>query len=311
MNTQISAEAHASGQPSSYVRHLTADPAGARIVLSPASPLVVGVAPVGQVDILLDQSLFEGATAYMLVDWPHAVRVGESLDMPARWADHRAAPPLAADLVVIVAHLGGVYRGRDATLALQAMLDRLARDAGRCDVVGAIPVASTLATTDPAVLARWEMDVRPMLTAAIGPLFERRGDVLQPISRRSSGPPADGSPLRPIGAGYALDVATAVTWPDALHYRLEWRGARASAAAVGDVGVIVEAGALVCAVETASVQPCIARKRSKLLRERILVPTSDPHVLRLTRAVRLPSLTNAARVVTGTNGASADAWRPT
>ncbi|GGK51775.1 hypothetical protein [Salinarimonas ramus] len=304
-----SGEAPASPRAPVWVRHLTPDPAGARLILSPGSPLIAGVASACEADMLLEEPALGGAAGYVLIDWPHAVRVGETLDMAGRWAAHRGAPPLPIEQVFIVASLPELRAGRDTTLALQSILHRLARESGRCALIGAAPSPSPLESSDSALVARWASDIRGLLLAGIGPLFEPCAARLQPRAVEATPPEPPVGVLRPVSVGYALDVPGGVAlWPDAMRYRLEWRGARASAAVVDGV-TVVESGSLVMATETPCIQPCIARKRARLQAEGVLAPTRNPQLLRLAKPVRLPSLINGARVVTGSN-TGVDVWRP-
>jgi len=299
-------------------------PPEVRLVTSPDSALVVGTAPVTQSDHLLRHSAFRARPlTYLLLAptsataiAPGELYVGETIDGAARFAKHRRNPALAAETVVLIACLSNAF-GRDAIQALQHGLTAQARRAGRSRIVGAPPPRSWLQLADPDQLARWLAALRPMLVAAGCSALEPPGMRLRPrlaallplaadagdlVPDALAAQPAPGTMALPaVQQGYRLDLPPGLAArPDAQHYTLAFAGVRAEAVRAGS-WTVLRAGSRVILADDSSIQICLSRKRQALAEAGVLRPCRRHGLLQVTRDVALPSLTNAGRVVTGTN----------
>ncbi|GEP01851.1 hypothetical protein [Methylobacterium haplocladii] len=293
---------------------LSERPDGARLVLSPCSPLVVGIAPLDELALLRNETALARLVAYSLIHRGEALgecpelRPGETVLMPARMARHRARPPLPIEEVVLIGSNDLQHFGESALLALQEALHRQARRAGRARVVGGEPQQAWLTTVEPVLVARWLHDLRFMLMALGCPYLEPRRAVLQP--RAEPLPllraPVALTPLVPapvpvsVPSGYALDLPDGLAArADARRYSLDWRGLRASAVVAGG-WTVLKAGSQLIADDRGGIQACLSRKR-RTLQEAGLVRRVGRTRLRLLRDLGLPSLVNATRVITGGN----------
>lgn len=309
--------------PRLSVRSPEGCPPDVRLVTCPDTALVVGAAPMAQVAHLLRQTPFRRRPlAYLLMAsatpiQPVELYVGETLDGDGRTAEHRRDPRLPADDVILIGcHDDGF--GRDAIQALQHGLTAQAHRAGRCRVVGKPPQRSWLQLADPRQLACWLGVLRPMLVAAGCNLMEPPGARLRPrLVAAPAARPDDLGALRPQTApvpepairpvpepvlqGYSLDLpAGLLARADARHYVLTWAGVRAEAVAAGP-WTVLRAGSRVVPDDESGIQLCLSRKRQALQEAGVLRPSGRGGLLRVERDVALPSLTNACRVVTGTN----------
>ncbi|MER2198603.1 hypothetical protein ABS771_28375 [Methylobacterium brachiatum] len=306
--------------PRLNVRSPESCPPEVRLVTSPDTALVVGAAPMERVGHLLRQTPFRRRPlAYLLMAsaapaQPTELYVGETLDGEVRMAEHRRDPRLPADEVVLIACHDDAF-GRDAIQALQHGLTAQAHRAGRCRVIGKPPQRSWLQNADPEQLARWLRAVRPMLVAAGCSLLEPPGARLRPRSVAAlpgalqaprpavvlSPEPAIRPVPEPVLQGYSLDLpAGLLARADARHYVLAWAGVRAEAVAAG-AWTVLRAGSRVAPADDPGIQLCLSRKRQALAEAGVLRPSGRGGLLRVERDVALPSLTNACRVVTGTN----------
>ncbi|MFD0463366.1 hypothetical protein ACFQY9_17490 [Microvirga aerilata] len=296
-------------------------PAGARLVTSPASCLMVGVAPVFEAAHLFAVPEFQGPTCYGLahhgmladlgvaeIDAPQ-LRVGETIRMPGRYADHRTQPPLPIEDVLLIGSRDRDSFGRDEVVALQEVLTELASAAGRYQVTGAPPTRSWLRQVNPALVERWLADLRPMLVSAGWMVFEPRGPLLLPRGRAFEAPTREvaAEPQPSAGSPPAVPSGFTTAFPpellaqaEARRYRLHHQGATARVCVVED-WTILEKGSLVRRRDRSGIQLCLARKRNQLIGQGLLRRTRRKGLLRLTQDIALPSLTNAARVVTGDN----------
>ena len=291
---------------------LTDRPDGARLALSPCSPLVVGLAPVAELDRLLAVPALAGHVAYGLIHRGEAagerpeIRWGETVLAPQRLRRHRADPPLPIEEVVLIGATEPRTMSESALLALQEALTHQASRAGRARVVGAGPQRAWLAAVEPALIARWLTDLRGLLVALGCPLLEPRGAVLAPRVERlpaalagAALAPADAA-LVAVPSGYTLDLpAGLAARADAAQYSLTWRDLRAHAVVVGG-WTVLRAGSHLSASDRGGIQDCLSRKRAALREAGLVRPIAGGR-LRLTRDLGLPSLVNAARVITGGN----------
>lgn len=292
---------------------LTDRDGGPRVVTSPASGLIVGIAPVHETAMLAALPHFAAGGGYTglnhgTLDVPGLdLRPGDTLDLPRRMNEHLLAPPCPVEHVLMVGAADPVFAplGRDETIALQWLLYRLAERAGRAALHGAAPARPALLDHEPQRLVRWSADLRPMLCAAGTHAFVPPGRVIGPAIVD----PTDGeAAFRAVPRGYLTELPPGLTERDgAEHYELAWRRVSARATVVGH-WTVVHAGATVDPDEHSGVQGCIAAKRRHMLMHGVLQRGADG-LLRLTRDTALPSLVNALRVVTGTNEL-AERWRP-
>lgn len=313
-----------SAAPHNHPRFSVSSPEGCppdvRVVTSSNTALVVGAAPMEKIAHLLCQTQFaERPLTYLLMASatpvsPTELYVGETLDGEKRIAQHRRDPGLAADDVILIACHDDTF-GRDAIQALQHGLTAQAHRAGRCRVLGKPPQRSWLQIADPEQLARWLRVLRPMLAGAGCNLMEPPGARLRPRLVAATGMLPDGlevprpvAPLpepaihpQPVLQGYSLDLpAGLLTRANARRYVLAWGGGRAEAVSAG-AWTVLRAGSRVAPTADSSIQLCLLRKRQALVKAGVLRPSGRRGLLRVERDVALPSLTNACRVVTGTN----------
>jgi hypothetical protein len=303
------------------VTPLTGNPAGARLVTSPASCLMVGVAPIFEAAHLFAVPEFQHSVCYSLahhgrledlgvseVDAPQ-VKVGETIRMPGRFADHRTQPPLPIEDILLIGSRDRTSFGRDEVVALQEVLTEWAVRAGRHQVTGAPPTKSWLRQVNPELIERWLADLRPMLVSAGWMVFEPRGALLLPRGRTVEAPARDAAaqslppaaPLPAVPSGFTTSFPPELlAHPGARRYRLHFQGATARVCEVED-WTILEKGSLVRRHDRSGIQPCLARKRNQLIEQGYLRRTGRKGLLRLIQDIALPSLTNAARVVTGDN----------
>lgn len=295
---------------------LSDEPGGARIALSPSSPLVVGLAPLAEVDRLRAVPALSQVVTYGLIHRGEAlgerpeIRWGETVLAPQRLARHRATPPLPIEEVVLIGSAAPGGFGESALLALQEALTHQAHRAGRARVVGAEPQRAWLAAVDPALIARWLTDLRGLLVALGCPYLEPRGAVLTPrverlpaalaVAARAEAPLIPAYPAIAVPSGYTLDLpAGLAARADAARFTLDWRGLRACAVVAGG-WTVLRAGSHLNPDDRGGIQECLSRKRAALREANIVRPMADGR-LRLTRDLGLPSLVNATRVITGGN----------
>lgn len=286
---------------------------GARVVTSPTSGLVVGIAPVDEVAALTALPHFGEGGAYTFlshgtVDVPAMVlRPGETVDLPRRIAEHLAFPPCTVEHVLLVGSADPVFSplGKDGVLALQWLLHGMAVAAGRALVHGAVPQRPPLLAHDPERVARYAMDLRPMALAGGTHAFEPRGPVIGPVV---VGPVDKAEVFRAVQRGYATDLPPGLTErPGARLYELTWRGLTALATVV-DHWTVLHAGSTADPVHHGGVQGCIREKRRRMLAHGVL-QRGPGNLLRFTCDTAVPSLVNGVRVVTGTNEREHH-WRP-
>lgn len=278
---------------------------GARVVTSPTSGLVVGVAPIDEIAALTALPHFGEGGAYTFlshgtVDVPAmALRPGETVDLTRRIAEHLAFPPCTVEHVLLVGSADPIFSplGKDGVLVLQWLLHGMAVEAGRALVHGAVPQRPPLLAHDPERVARYAMDLRPMVLAAGTHAFEPCGAVVRPVV---IGPADEAEVFRAVQRGYATDLPPGLTErPGARLYELAWRGLTALATVVGR-WTVLHAGSTVDPTHHGGVQGCIRDKRLHMLAHGVL-QRSPGGLLRFTRDTAVPSLVNGVRVVTGTN----------
>ena len=295
---------------------LTDRPDGARIALSPCSPLIAGLAPLAEIDRLLAVPALAGHVAYALIHRGEApgerpeIRWGETVLAPQRLRRHRATPPLPIEEVVLIGATTPHALSESALLALQEALTHQASRAGRARVIGAGPQRAWLAAVDPGLIARWLADLRGLLVALGCPLLEPRGAVLTPRIERLPATLVGTARAEPallpaaaavaVPSGYTIDLPAGLTArADAARFTLDWRGLRARAVVAGGWTVLRE-GSYLNPNDRGGIQDCLSRKRAALRDAGIVRPMAGGR-LRLTRDLGLPSLVNAARVITGGN----------
>ena len=315
---------------------------GARVVTTLGSDLIVGSAPLDEVELLLAVPEFK-STAYMMSllggggelnldlvgaeEVPDgtvlpAAKIGETILASRRWQEHRRRPPVATDRVWLLATLRPHGFGKDGLLALQAALTHQAIRAARCRVVGAPPEASWLARVDPGLMRRWLADARALLFGGGCHLLEPRGAWMRPpvvfgAAQHEEAPEAGVAP--PAGPalpaqlsvkrGYRLAPQDLAAESGAPRRVLAWRGVRATALEKPDGSVIIEAGALFAVRPRSGVQSCIARKLERMQAAGLFVQTGNG-VRQLTRPVEVSSLTNAFRLATISNLPGKGKWVP-
>lgn len=283
------------------VTPLTDRPGGARVVSSPVSGLVVGIAPVNQTGMLTDLPSFAGGGGYACLshgtlEVPDLqLRPGETLDLPRRLAEHLAVPPCAVEHVLLVGPADPVFSslGRDGSLAIQWLLHRAAERSGRTVLHGARPQSPALLARRPEVLRRWAADLVPMLTACGTHGFVPLGSVIGPVEE-------DEVEFRAVKTGYETALPPGLTErAGARLYELAWERVSALATVVGS-WTVLHAGSTVDPVDRSGIQGCIAAKRMHMLEHGVLqrLPSG---LLRFTCDTAVPSLVNAIRIVTGTN----------
>ena len=282
-------------------------PGGPRVVSAPDAGLVVGLAHHTRIAALTALPHFAAGVGYATLSHGSisvpalALRAGESLDGPARLAQHLADPPAPIEAILLVGPADPVFSpfGRDESLAVQYLLHGLALRAARAVVHGAPPQRPVLLDREPQRLLRWVQDLAPMLRSCT-PLFEPCAVLLLP--RPVVAEPEGAGEVEPRGVarGYHTVLPPGLTEGVGVsRYALRWRGLAAQATVAGD-WTVLHAGTTVDPTDHAGVQSCIADKRARMREQGVLQGTAGG-LLRLTRDVGLPSLTNALRVVTGTN----------
>ncbi|MCJ2096691.1 MULTISPECIES: hypothetical protein [unclassified Methylobacterium] len=308
---------------------------GARLITMLGSDLVVGVAPIDEVHILFQETALTSYAAYIALsraqdgyciavhepdaEAEHVVagdgdcasgeaKVGETIKVPRRWQEHLRLPPLRIERLFIIGSTHKARIGKDAILALQALLTRQIQRAGHCSVVGASPQEAMLEQTDPGLGARWLADARQLLVGAGCLALEPRGTWLRPAiqiaprERAGSDPdtPIAVPPLTGLKRGYRLDVPLPVFGlPEVRRYTLAWREVRATAVSVPGC-TILEAGSTLAAEDGSSIQPGVANKRRQLVAAGAAYLGEDG-LLHLRVPVVIPSLTNGGRLATATN----------
>jgi hypothetical protein len=285
------------------VTPLTDDPSGPRIVSSPASGLVVGIAPINEMKVLAVYPHFAAEGGYAClshgtVEVPGLqLRPGETLDLPRRIREHRVFPPCVIEHVLLVGSADHAFSPLDKgdVLAIQWLLYSLAERAGRATLFGETPPRPPILHRRPQVLARWSADLRPLLTAAGTLAFVPPGDVIGPMVVQ----PQEGA-FQAVKRGYETTLPPGLTEAEsARSYELAWGAVTARATTVSD-WTIIHAGSTADPVDRPGIQPCIAAKRQHL-QERGVLQQASPGLLRFTCDTAVPSLTNALRILTGTN----------
>ncbi|HEV2560238.1 MAG TPA: hypothetical protein VGU45_16570 [Microvirga sp.] len=317
-------------QPGEHAQHvvtpLSATPSGARLVESEASRLVVGATSLDELPLLLAHPAFARRPGAYALFGDKGIRWGETLDVTGRLEDHLTDPPLAAERVILITSPHPAF-GRDAVAALQNALHHQSLRAGRVPVVGAPPQRGWLQVSQPALVARWLADLRPLLVTAGCSLLEPPGSTLKPRVRVESAPEVRGEAVCQeevagheeaanendadvpfLRAGFTTEIPHQVYEDaEARRYQLAYRGVQAEAVAVEGFCVVL-AGSGMAVEDGAGVQICIARKRARLIEEGIARPRPGADVVRLSRDLGLPSLTNAGRLLSGTNRTARELW---
>lgn len=303
---------------------------GARLVTRPGSDLVIASAPLDEVTLILRRrefraasyilSTLQGQDLHMSVLDGEAdgdeIKIGETGDPASRLRTHLRLPPVAADRVWLIASLQPQGLGKDSLLALQHALTYQAIRAGRCRVYGAPPEAAWLAGVDPGLMGRWLSDAREMLASVGCYVLEAPGMRIAPAPRLR-GVAGGGLPraaaaipdLVPLRSGYRIIPVGQTLTPTLPRRVLAWREVRASAVVLGDGSVVIEAGASFAGELRPGVQACIANKIQRMAAAGLLVTDGDK-TRRLTRAIRVTSLTNAARLATASNCPGNALWQP-
>ncbi len=292
------------------VTPLSDDPGGPRVISSPTSALVVGVAPVSDTKPLTTRPHFAREGGYACLahgDREVAglqLRPGETVDLPRRIAEHRVFPPCSIEQVLLVGSADPAFSplGKDGTLAIQWLLYNLAEYAGRAVLHGGSPPFPLLLDRAPQTLARWSADLRPLLTAAGTAAFVPLGPVLGPVVVQP-----EEETFRAVKSGYETVLPPGLTEAEgAQRYELAWGQVTARATIVGH-WTVVHAGSTADPIDRSGIQACIAAKRRHMLEAGVLRRTRTG-LLRFTCDVAVPSLTNLVRVLTGTNEPG-DHWR--
>lgn len=276
-------------------------PPSVRLVGAPTSTLQVGVAPWSQARSLAALPQFASPSVYALIG--SAGRVGKTRDLGQRLYDHRKSPPMERiDEVVVVT---SAYFTSDTVTLLEAVLDNRAREAGVLPIIGAPLHMPPLDAPQHRDLRHW-LGEMPALLAAGCRLFEPD---YAPMPTRIEEPQAERPPA--IGSGAVRQgweeafPADLLRRPATTHYVLERDDLRAEAA-VHDCWTVLKAGSQLTAATSTWDQPGVAQKRRDLCERGLLAPAG--RFLRLVQTIALPSLTNAGRLVLGTNEL-ASVWR--
>jgi hypothetical protein len=233
-----------------------------------------------------------------------AGRVGRTADLGQRLRDHRKSPPMERiDEVVVVT---SAHFTSDTVTLLEAVLDNRAREAGVLPIIGAPLHMPPLDAPQQRDLRHWLGEMPALLLAAGCRLFEP--DYV-PMPTRIEEPQAERTLA--IGSGAVRQgweeafPADLLRRPATTHYVVERDGLRAEAA-VHDCWTVLKAGSQLTAATSTWDQSGVAQKRRDLCERGLIVPAGG--WLRLLRDIALPSLTNAARLVLGTNEL-ASVWR--
>ena len=285
-----------------HVRTRPGLPASDRLVTTRTSTLVVGAAPWEQARCLAALPEFSSPAVYALVG--SGGRIGRTGDLGQRFRDHRRSPPMARiDEAFVIASPGFTS---DTVTAAEAVLTQAARKAGVMPIVGAELAMPVLDPVEDCDLLRWLREMPPLLLAAGCRLFEPD---YEPMPERLGDAEDDRPPT--IGSGAVRQgweeafPADLLHRPATAHYRLERDDLRAEAA-VHDRWTVLKRGSLLTAETETWDQAGVAEKRRRLRERGLLAPAG--RVLRLVRDIALPSLTNAGRLVLGTNQ-PATVWR--
>ncbi len=280
--------------------------------------LVVGTAPWPKVRLLLAREEFRHPSCYAILgdtclrpgmQGIPGTHVGRTGCPPARARQHRQSPPLSSmrRLVVITADdRNGLLL--DEAAALERLLHIEALSAGSHRVVSRLPRDRGLT---PGVFTRvthWLDGLRWMLAVAGCP-------ILEPAYAMPQQAPVDDAPAAPEPVAAPPAVGWTATLPqgllarpDAHRFRLDHHEISATALVV-DGWCVVRRGSRARVGEIDSIQEGLRAKRQHLLTAGILQPV--PGRDDLWEAVcdfGLPSLTNAARTLLGSN-ARARLWR--
>lgn len=187
--------------------------------------------------------------------------------------------------------------GRDETVAIQWLLYKLPELAGRVVLHGAAPARPMLIDHNPQLVAEWAGDLKAMLPAAGILACEPRGRVIGPATPD----PEELEVFSTVLKGYETKLPPGLTELDgAQHHDLVWDGAHALVTVV-DHWTVIHAGSTANPEDRSGVQSCIAAKRADMLANGVLQRTRCGGLLRFTCDTAVPSLTNAIRVITGTN----------
>lgn len=288
-----------------HVRTTPGLPASVRIVSTPTSTLTIGAAPWRHARRLAALPLFSGACLYVLTG--SEARIGKTTGLDARLRDHRRAMPMPRiDQIFVIASPGF---GSDAITVLEAILTQAARKAGVMPVVGAPLRVPPLDPARDRDLLHWLGELPPLLLAAGCPAFdadfapaaERAVEVVAPINQLSA-TIGSGAVRQGWDEGFPADLLRS---PATLHFVLERDGLRAEAAVQGP-WTVLKRGSLLTAAADTSDQIGVSRKRARLRELGLLEPAGS--FQRLTRDIAVPSLTNGARLASGTN-APPTIWR--
>lgn len=280
-------------------------PASMRIVTTPTSTLAIGTAPWRHARRLAALPAFSGACLYVLTGTE--ARIGRTTGLAARLRDHRRAMPMSRiDQIFVIASSGF---GSDTITALEAILTQAARKAGVMPVVGAPLRVPPLDPARDRHLLHWLGEMPPLLLGAGCTLFDAD---FAPAAERmvEAARPPEERPVM-IGSGAVRQgwdesfPADLLRNPATAHFVLERGGLRAQASVNGP-WTVLRAGSLLTGSAETSDQMGVSRKRDRLRERGLLEPAGS--FQRLTRDIAVPSLTNGARLASGTNAPST-VWR--
>lgn len=279
-------------------------PGGPRVVSSAGSGLVLGIANIDQIDTLTAYEHFQVGGGYSCIShWCaelpfSAIRPGETVHLPRRIGEHRAAPPCAFEHMLLVGSANPIFApfGRDETVALQWILYALAESAGRVALHGAPPARPMMLDHNPHLLRQWVRDLRTLLSATGVMAWEPRGATVGRIVDQ----PEERGPVRAVLQGYETNIPPGLTEREgAVRYDLVWDRIHALVTVVDD-WTIIHAGSTANPDDRSGIRSCIAAKRADLLAKGV-VQRMQCGLWRFTRDTAVPSLTNAVRTITGTN----------
>ena len=279
-----------------HIRHPAGLPLDVRIITSPVTPLVLGTCLVDNVRHLMNLSEMKGPAAYLHFD-PDAARTGETLFAPRRLMDHETTRPFDTVTQVIVIRSTSEWFGKDSVMALQAEIAARISDAGRCTLIqGTGHPAAAPQPGQRALLRRWISDLRAMIVDC--GFFG-----LEPAETATA---RHGAPSK----GFSVAIPEELLDGSSVErFRIERDGIRAECSRLGP-WTVLHRGSSLRPTPISSYQDGLAEKRRALMEEGILVAgdaVGDP--LTLSADVALPSMTNAARLVLGTNTSSM-LWQP-
>ncbi len=303
-----------------------------RLITAPNLNLILGVADWSLRHRLLLRPELEGAICYGIVGHARdpsapahrpAIYWGQTEQCVARFKRHGQKPRVRAPEAIIV--LAGAYPGAlgpEMALGLEYEVSRRTRAAGRFLAANEFR-GPALRPAQQTTLRNWADALVPLLRCAGYPALHQ-GTVSAEREPRPDSPetgPLETDRMRPhlspsfdettsaVRAGWSEHFPVDIeSRRDAQRFELAYGEVRARAVIQGP-WTVIQAGAVARREPIPSHQSCLAAKLEAMTEAGLFAAVPGrADLMRLTRSIALPSLTNGVRLLVGDNG-SANRWR--